>query len=468
MPALAHRQETPSILPAQMAGSHYPQAIDELSDLLTRSLVYARSSSISAPKLVITPLSSLEDSGVVAASAFANLANRRGLIRRVIVMGPARRSALRGIAVPSHSGFSTPLGVVPIDARNVTRLKKLTEVTEDDRGFEQEAAIEAVLPLLQVCLENFELTPLIVGNVYPDVVAKVLEMIWGGPETLIVITSDLSQHLADERVRASDIDTRGMIETLAGAGLSTTNADGHRLIAGALLRAAALDLRVTGLDFRTSPMAAGKAKGHGAFAFEPAQTARLSSAERHYLLKTAAQAVRAAADNPLLSPRPMNFARLPMTLSAVRATTVRLERDGVMRGEAGGLRPFRALLTDATSRAIEAAAADARFGAVTPDELGRLTLTISITSTPRLLAHRTIEALVADLMPGRDGLLLEEGSRRAVALPHVWNNIADPALFIAALKQRAGLAGDYTSPTMTIRKFCAETFSAPIGSLLAD
>lgn len=468
MPAQARRREMPEILPPQVAGSHYAAGPDDLSDQLARALVHARTSSIQSPKLVIAPLSGMEQSGVVAASAFANLANRRDLIRRVVILGPARRNALRGIAVPSHSAFSTPLGTVPLDEQNIRRLLKLTQVAQDDRGFENEAAIEVVLPLLQVCLERFELTPMVVGNVYPTVVAEALEAVWGGPETLIVITSDLSQQASDERVRATDIETRAAIETLSGAGLSTMHADGHRLIGGALLRAAALDLRVTGLDFRTSSVTAGRSKGHGAFAFEPAQTARLSPPERQYLLRAAAQAIEAAAYNPVMQGRPMHMVRLPLTLSAMRATTVQIEKDGALRGEAGGLRPFRTLLTDVTARAIEAASGDPRFPAVSPGELDDLTVTISIASTPRTMAADNDKALAERLMPGRDGLTIEHRGKRAVALPRVWGNISDPLLFIAALRQRVGLEQDAWPPGMSFAKFTAESFSAPLQPLLSE
>lgn len=468
MPAQASRSEMSEVLPPQVAGSHYAAAPDDLSEQLARSLVQARTSSIQGAKLVIAPLSAMEQSGVVAASAFANLANRRGLVRRVVVLGPARRNALRGIAVPSHTAFSTPLGTTPIDRQNLRRLRKLTHVTQDDRGFESEAAIETVLPLLQVCLESFELTPMIVGNVYPTVVAEALEAVWGGPETLIVITSDLSQQASEDRVRATDIETRAAIETLSATGLSTMHADGHRLIGGALLRAAALDLRVTGLDFRTSSAGSGRSKGHGAFAFEPAQTARLSQPERHYLLRAVAQTVQAAAHNPLTQGRAMHTMRLPLTLSAMRATTVQIEKDGVLRGEAGGLRPFRVLLTDVTARALEAAAGDPRFPAISPGELDELRITVSITSTPRTIAVHSDDELVAALMPGRDGLVIEHRGKRSVAMPRIWENIADPTLFIAALRQRAGLAPDEWPPGMSVARFTAESFSAPLGPLLAE
>lgn len=454
-------------LAPQAAGTHYPANRGDLSEDLARALVNARTSSIEQAKLVIAPLSPLADCGAVAASAMANLANRRGQIRKVVVLGPARRSALRGFAIPSYAALSTPLGAIPVDQVNLRKLGDMPQVSVVDKGFEDESAIETILPLLQVCLDRFELTPVLVGNVYPNVVAQVLAALWGGPETLIVVMSDLSQHLPEDKARAFDAETRGLIETLAGDLISTTRADGHRIIAGALQRAAALDLRVTGIDLRTSATGPNRVRGHGAFAFESAQTARLGVAERQYLLRAAAQAVQAAALNPLAPPRHLMNARLPLSLSAVRATTVTLERDGCLRGSAGGLRPYRPLLTDVVERANEAATSDVRFSPVTAGEIDGLNLSISITSTPRVIAAESQEALLAAIIPGRDGLILEERGRSAILLPTVWSSIADPALFVAALQQKAGLDASYWSPGMIIRRFSAETFSGRVSDLIA-
>lgn len=457
----------PSILSPQAAGTHYPANIDELNELLGRSLVTSRSTSIENAKMVIAPASFGEASGAVMASAFANLANRRAMIKKVVVLGAARRNLLRGVLLPSHEAFSTPLGQVKIDAWNRRTLRALPQVSVNDLGFADEGSVEAVLPLLQVCLDQFELTPVLIGNVPAEVVAEVLRKVWGGAETLIVITSDLSNHLDAERARAFDIDTRGHIEMLSHDQMTTTRADGHRIIAGALLRAIELDLRVTGLDFRTSPGMGGKAQGHGAFAFEPAQVAHLNGAEQRHLLRLAAQTVVATAENPVSPARPLITQRAPMTLSAIRAVTVSLEQDGVLRGIAGGMRPFRTLLADVVARAGQAAAGDARFPAITLDETARkLSIRISIASTPRPIPSATEAAAVGMIMPGRDGIVLEERGRTAHALPDEWNRIPDPALLLRTLKQRAGLPAHYWSANVSIKRFTAETFSAPFSSLL--
>jgi AmmeMemoRadiSam system protein A/AmmeMemoRadiSam system protein B len=466
MSAVFASPAVPSVLPPQVAGTQYPAGHGDLTELLGRSLVTARSSSIEHAKMVIAPLALNETGGVVMASAFANLANRRGIVKKVVVVGPARQNLLRGIAIPSHAAFSTPLGRVALDPWNLRLLRGMAEVSVDDRGFEKEGAIETVLPLLQACLERFELTPVLVGNVPPAVVAQALQKVWGGAETLIVLTSNLSGHLEPERARAFDVETRGLIETLAADQIGTTRADGHRIIAGGLIRAQQLDLRVTGLDFRTAPAGNGKVTGYGAFAFEPAQTAHLNSAERRHLLKFAAQTILAVAENPLAPARPLTTQRTPMTLSALRATTVSIERDGVLRGMAGGLKPFRPLMADIVARAAEAAAGDARFAPIVPDELAKLTVSISIASTPRAIPAESEIAAIAALMPGRDGLVIDERGRTAWALPEEWNRIPHPALFIRTLKQRAGLSSTFWSEAISLKRFTAETFSAPLASLI--
>lgn len=454
-----------SVLTPQVAGSSYPAHPAELSEALARSLVTARSSSIQNAKLVVAPLSPLHECGSVVASAFANLANRRGIVRKVVVLGPAR-NVLRGFVVPTHTAFSTPLGMIELDRATLRLLRPFPEVSEDDRGFDGEPAIESVLPLIQACLGSFTLVPILVGNVSSTLVSQVLAQVWGGPETLIVVTSDLSHNLSDDRCRAFDVETRGIIETQMADRLTTARADGHRIIAGALMRAAALDLRVTGLEFRTAPLGNGRFKGFGAFAFESAQAARLSAAERAYVLKSAALAVQSAAAGPETMAMPLSTGRVPMTLSALRAATVTLERGGAVRGRAGGLRPYKALLTEVMARAAQAAVGDNRFTPVKPEECQDLSIIVDIMSHPRPLPAKTQEIALGAVLPGRDGLIFEDRGRISIAYPSAWRNIADPELFLRALKQQAGFQADHWSPTVSIRRFTTETFSGRIGDIL--
>src|SRR6185369_15319052 len=113
---------------------------------------------------------------------------------RAVLLGPVHRVPVRGLALPASDAFETPLGRVPIDAEAVRSLAGLAQVVRSDVVHAQEHSLEVQLPFLQKMLADFSLVPLAVGDATPAEVAQVLERLWGGPETLIVISTDLSHY----------------------------------------------------------------------------------------------------------------------------------------------------------------------------------------------------------------------------------------------------------------------------------
>jgi len=311
---------------------------------------------------------------------------------------------------------------------------------------------------------------MLVGDVAPSVVSDALERVWGGPETIIVVSSDLSHFKPAQEAKDFDTVTRRLVEMLEAGQLNGERACGHRALAGALLRARALDLRVTGVDMATSGDLTGdetRVVGYGAFLMEYAAQAALSSAERRVLLITAARILAHACQNGGKAPSLSVNGALPMTLSALRATFVSLEQGGRLRGCIGSTQAHRPLLQDVLANTIKAAFGDRRFPGVTTSELDGLDLSISILSHPRPIAAESEQALIDELSPDRDGLIIADQGRSALFLPHVWKQIPDPKVFLAALRQKAGLAADHWSPTFRALRFGAEKFGAPVKSLLA-
>jgi AmmeMemoRadiSam system protein B len=146
------------------------------------------------PKALIAPHAGYIYSGPVAASAYALLAPCAEIIRRVVLLGPCHRVAVRGIAVSTADSFATPLGTVRLDMDAISAALRLPQVVRHDAAHAEEHSLEVQLPFLQQVLGDFSLVPLAVGYATPDEVAEVLELLWGGPETLIVISSDLSHY----------------------------------------------------------------------------------------------------------------------------------------------------------------------------------------------------------------------------------------------------------------------------------
>lgn len=256
------------IRPAAVAGLFYPADAAQLHQDIQSMLSVAEQSE-SAPKALIVPHAGYIFSGPVAASAFAQLKNHRHTIKRVIVLGPCHRVPLRGLATSSADYFETPLGSIRIDHEAIKQIISLPQVEEFDLTHQQEHSLEVQLPFLQEVLDEFSLVPLVVGDTSAEEVSEVLERLWGGDETLLVISSDLSHYHDYNTARAMDSETCMAIEEMNPAAIHYDQACGRNPVIGLLLAAKKHGLHVTTLDLRNSGDTAGDKSsvvGYGAWA----------------------------------------------------------------------------------------------------------------------------------------------------------------------------------------------------------
>lgn len=197
-----------SVRQPAVAGTFYPAQRDRLLDDVRAMLnAVGLETAIAAPKAVIVPHAGYIYSGSTAALGYARLLACRSVIRRVVLLGPAHRAAVRGLALPGVDAFATPLGEVALDLTAIKAIAHLPQVVVSAACHAQEHALEVQLPFLQVVLNDFKLVPLVVGDASAAEVAQVLEVLWGGPETLLVISSDLSHYLPFGVARAMDQET---------------------------------------------------------------------------------------------------------------------------------------------------------------------------------------------------------------------------------------------------------------------
>lgn len=253
-------------LPA-VAGLFYPDDPYELRALVQRYLDAAPASA-ARPKAIIVPHAGYVYSGRVAAAAYRQLVGLDPPIERVILAGPSHRVPVEGIAIPDVAAFQTPLGSVPLDLETIGRLLELPHVYSSNQPHRMEHSLEVQLPFLQMTLGEFSIVPLAVGDAAPSVVAGVLDACWGGPETLVVISSDLSHYRDYAGARAIDSDTAQAIVGRADT-LDDEQACGCRLLNGLMRLARRRDLQVEALDLRNSGDTSGdrsRVVGYGAFA----------------------------------------------------------------------------------------------------------------------------------------------------------------------------------------------------------
>jgi MEMO1 family protein len=263
-----------AVRPPAVAGTFYPGSPEELRSMVAALMGEAESREGERPprpaaKAVIAPHAGYVYSGPIAAVAFRALAPAAPAIRKVVLLGPAHYVPIRGLALPAAQSYATPLGLVAIDPEGAGAVLRLPQVRVQPEAHAREHSLEVELPFLQMLLGEFRVLPLVVGDADDEEVAEVLDRVWGGPETAVVISSDLSHYLPYDRAREVDRRTADEILALDGP-LDPHQACGAMPINGLLATARRRGLTPELLDLRSSGDTAGdrgRVVGYGAFAF---------------------------------------------------------------------------------------------------------------------------------------------------------------------------------------------------------
>ena len=254
---------------AAVAGQFYPADPDELGAAVDQYLRNAVAEVGPQPKALIVPHAGYVYSGPVAASAYARVSPYRERITRVVLLGPCHRIPVKGLALSGADAFRTPLGDVTLDKEVVAALQSpAVEVFDDTHTFEH--SLEVHLPFLQALLGEFTLVPMVVGDAQPAAVAQVLESLWGGPETLVVISSDLSHYLDYKTARKRDKATCEAIERFDFENIGPEDACGCYPVGGLLLLAKQRGMKIETVDLRNSADTAGpmtQVVGYGSWLF---------------------------------------------------------------------------------------------------------------------------------------------------------------------------------------------------------
>ena len=428
-----------AVRPAAVAGMFYPgearALAAEVDDLL--GSVEQSAPRLGSPKALVVPHAGYIYSGGVAARAYDELAAARGRVRRVVLLGPTHRVAVRGLAVPSAQAFATPLGQVRIDREAIDSVRDLPQVVVSDAAHALEHSLEVQLPFLQEVLGEFALVPFAVGAAGVDEVAQILERLWGGAETLVVISTDLSHYHAYEQARAIDGATIERIASFA-TDIDHEEACGATPLNGLLRFSRQKNLSLKLLSACNSGDTAGgkdRVVGYSSFglyeggevAFDVAGTTLLSIA-------------RDAIESNL-SEKNRNTVGASW-LAQAGATFVTLTKAGALRGCIGSLEAARPLGEDVAHNALAAAFRDPRFPALGAAEWPECRIEVSLLSSPKPLRFADETDLLAQIRAGEDGLILQADGKRGTFLPQVWESLPDKRAFLGELVRKAGLPDD--------------------------
>jgi hypothetical protein len=460
-----------AIRPAAVAGLFYPADPTELRSSVSGLLARAEPAhpseafdSAPPPKALIAPHAGYVYSGAVAGAAYRRLAKARGQISRVVLLGPSHRVAFAGMAATSARAYETPLGRIPIDQQWLNRARDLPQFGVLDEAHEGEHCLETQLPFLQVVLGDFALAPIVCGRVSGEQVADVLDALWGGSETLIVVSSDLSHYLSYEACRALDERTCAAIERLDPAALSSEQACGAAPVNGLLTAARRRGLQVRTLDLRNSGDTAGprnRVVGYGAWAFWE-QNAGIAPgddlASRHGAMMNDL-ARRAICGDAASQPSE----KLPPAFGREGASFVTLHKAGTLRGCCGSVTARRPLVEDIRANAVRSAFRDPRFAPLERVEWAQVSLTVTLLSPLEPMSFEGEADLLSQLRPHRDGLLIEDAGRQALFLPAVWEQLTQREEFLAHLKAKAGLArGHWSQGFRASRFFTTQSVAEPL------
>lgn len=447
--------------PPAVAGTFYPADRRRLRQAIARYLRSAQlPEDLPEPRAVIAAHAGYHYSGPTAGAAYRAIATRAGEVRRVVVVGPAHRVAVDGVGVSTASHWRTPLGEVATDVAGARRLVASGLAVAADAAHGPEHSVEVQLPFLQTVLGDVTILPLVVGRARTDDVARAIESVWTGDDTLVVASSDLSHYHDDATARVHDERTATAILEERGDDIGPRDACGCLPIRGVLAAGRRRGLIPRRLDMSTSADSSGdtsRVVGYGAFALVPPHP--LDDDDRRWLVALARRAI--AHELGTGTAYPLDDGDVPERLRPPGASFVTLEHGDQLLGCIGSLEPRRPLWKDVARNARAAAFDDPRFSPLTLDELESATVEISVLSPLEEIPAHDRSEVERQVRPGVDGVLLAAGEHRGTFLPAVWAKLPEPAAFVGQLVRKAGLETDGWPPDARVWRYTTDEFVGP-------
>ncbi|MBF0421520.1 MAG: AmmeMemoRadiSam system protein B [Magnetococcales bacterium] len=439
-----------------VAGTFYPKDPGTLKKMVQDFLSQVEAPQTLPPVALVVPHAGYIYSGLTAAHGFRHLKPAPPLRpQRVFILAPSHRAYQEGISVGHYSAYATPLGLVPIHQETVDHLARLPDVSTDAAAHHHEHSLEVQLPFLQETLKNFNLVPMIYGDISGGHLADILTQVWH-PQDLLIISSDLSHYFPYDQARHLDAQCHSAIASGDPKSLEKCEACGNKGISALLELSRRHRWHSSLVDYRNSGDTAGdknRVVGYASYVFHPptqtsdrppetSDSPPVSSPFRLELLPGLARThlEHFLEGNSTSIDRKQLQQDFP-PLSQTGACFVTLTKKGRLRGCIGSLEAHRTLLDDLLENAQAAAVHDPRFRPLLRQELDEVLLEVSILTPAVPMPYQGTQDLLNQLKPGIHGVILSLGNRRATFLPQVWEQLPDKITFLTNLCQKAGLDG---------------------------
>jgi len=431
---------------AAVAGQFYPSSARVLRDDVA---AYLAAEETGAPQqessIMIAPHAGYVFSAPVAAKAYVRIPRNT---KTVFIVGPSHHKWFEGVYVTDTDGYETPLGTVRVNRQIAEQLAAHPLSVKAQGAEDKEHCIEVHLPFLQTLLGDFTIVPVLTGKVDAKDAAEML-MPYLNDTSILIASSDLSHFLTQEQAREVDDVTVSTILSgdldgfMDGCGDTVMRIAMYLAESRGGLTAELLDLRTS---FETAPQYSDQEKvvGYASVAFVKREAADdgaddFTPEEKSYLLELARDTLESAVNGREAKAQPPKSHKLTLYYGCF----VTLNAFGRLRGCIGNIEPVRPLYKAVVENAINAAFHDPRFPQVKADELGDITIEVSVLTKPAPLDFESPDDLLSKLISFEHGVILKFGNRhRSTFLPQVWEQLPNKIIFLEHLAAKAGMGKD--------------------------
>ncbi len=449
---------------SNVAGMFYPAEKEELISMIADFASRKEKTSPYFSRLIIVPHAGLVYSGALAAQGYKYFGKN---IKNIFIFAPSHYCRLYGCVVPDYDAFETPLGNIKVNKQMVSS----TGFEVNNNAFEKEHSIEIQLPLIQyfcrrdkICAEKSEICaeeepqvqiiPVLYGCTDYNVISDTIAKFYDNPENAFVISTDLSHFYPERECSRIDNYTAQMIETNNIANFDAEQACGAVGVCGAVSFAAGKHYSLIRAGLTNSAKMTGdtsRVVGYGAwYLYEGSKNEFIKEYFSDFVIDVCKKSILSGFQVGDLTP-----SEYDCVFEEAGASFVTLEINGNLRGCIGSIVAHRALIDDIISNAHAAAFRDPRFNPLTREEFERVQISVSLLSQPEKMLFESEEALLSQMIPYEDGIIIRDGNYQAVYLPVVWEQLPDKRDFLNSLKQKAGLPPDYFSEDFQAFRFRA-------------